>query len=143
MDEALEGIKMALETKLFTERQMVTGQNSGFRFFSLNKTSIVSFLQQFASLIGEELTDEDITVIRSALSKVSLSGIYRVEDIYGLIDNLLIRFKISETGPVKNLELNYRYKVSDLNKDNTIAVPTEFEEWSGIRGTEIDTETSF
>ena len=57
---------------------------------------------------------------------------YRVEDVYGLIDNFLVRFRMGETGPVKNLELNYRYKVSDLNKENHIAAPAEFYDWSGI-----------
>jgi hypothetical protein len=136
--QALDGIKMLLEAKLFTVKEMAGSENNGFRFFNLNKASIVSFLQQFATLVGEELSVEDAAAVRSVLSKVSLSGKYRVEDVYGLIDDFAIRFKIRETGPMKNLELNYRYKVSDLNKANSIKVPTEFQELSAVTGASTD-----
>lgn len=136
-----EGIQLALETKFFTEKQIVTGQNADFRFFSLNKASIVNFLNQFSTLLGDELKTEDISLVRSALGKVSLSGLYRIEDVYGLIDNLLVRFKMNDTGPLKNLEVNYRYKASDLGKHNVISAPSEFQEMSDVMGADMETET--
>lgn len=139
----LEAVKMALETKFFIVKQMVAGQNAGFNFFTLNKSSIIGFLEQFATLIGEELTAEDEAMFRSVLSKVNLSGIYRIEGVYGLIDNLLMRFKMNETGPIKNLELNYRYKASDLNKNNVISAPSEYEELSDLTGSAMDAEADF
>lgn len=134
MGQALDGISLLLESSFFTSRPVVSGLNDGFQFFSLNKTAVVNVLKQFGQMIGEELTIEDEAMIRSFLSKISLSGIYRMDDVNGLIDNLLVRFKVKETGPVKNLELNYRYKVSDLNKENVITIPSGFEELNQIEG---------
>jgi len=139
MSDFLEGIGLALETKLFTEREVVAGRNTGFKFFNLNKGAIINFMSEVAGILDETMTAEDESVIREGLSKVSLSGIYRIEDVYGLIDNLLVRFRLKDIGPLINLELNYRYKLSDLNKENTIKAPTEYEEWYGLAG-EFDDE---
>lgn len=134
MSDFLEGIGLALETKLFTERDVVAGRNTGFKFFNLNKGAIINFMGEIAKILGEEMTAEDESIIRAGLSKVSLSGIYRVEDVHNLIDNLLIRFKLKDIDPVSNLELNYRYKLSDINKENSVKAPTKFEEWYGLVG---------
>ena len=129
IEEILDGVALGLETKLFMEREVVTGRNEGFKFFNLNKGSIISFFKKFGKLIGEDLSDEDVSEIRSALSHVSVSGIYRVEDVHGIIDNLLVRFRLSDIESVKNLELNYRYKLSGINQNNTVKAPNDYEEW--------------
>lgn len=129
MEEIFEAIGLALETRLFTERDVVAGRNTGFKFFNLNKSSIINFFYKLADLIDEELTEEDVSELRAALSKVSISGIYRIEDVYDVIDNLLVRFRLKDVEPINNLELSYRYKLSDLNKENSIKAPTEYEEW--------------
>jgi|GEM_PF-4757582 len=136
MDQAVNGIKLLLETRLFTVRDMA-GENSGSRFFNLNRESIIGFLRQFATLVGEELTANDELSVRSVLSKISVAGSYHVDDVYGLIDSFLIRFKIRETGPIKNFELNYRFKVSSLNQPSTIETPTNFEEADSFFGDEV------
>jgi len=141
MSNVKDAIKLAFDTKFFTVRPVTAGQNTGFNFFTLNKSSVISFLSQFATLMGEELNTDDVTMVRSVLGKFSLSGLYRIDDVYGLIDNLMIRFKIGETGPVKNLELNYRYKATDLNKNNVISAPSEFQELSDVMGAPVETGT--
>ncbi len=130
IDNFLDGIELILETKLFTERDIVAGRNTNFKFFNLNKASIINLMSKAAELIDENMTAGDKTMIRAALSKVSLSGIYRIDDIHEVIDNLLIRFRLKDIDALKNLELNYRYKLSDLNKENSVKAPTVYEEWS-------------
>jgi hypothetical protein len=131
IEEGLAAIGLALETKLFTERDVVAGRNTDFKFFNLNKSSIINFFYKLADLLDEEMTDEDAAELRAALSKVSISGIYRVEDVYDIIDRLLVRFRLKDVEPINNLELSYRYTLSDLNKENSIKAPTEYEEWYG------------
>ncbi|HHA18543.1 MAG TPA: hypothetical protein ENK70_02435 [Methylophaga sp.] len=134
MKDFLEGVSLTLETKLFTEREVVAGRNTGFRFFNLNKGAIVNLMREAAQILYESMNKDDESVIRAGLSKVSMSGIYRVEDVHNLIDNLLIRFRLRDIGPVLNLELNYRYKLSDINKENSVKAPTTYEEWYGLGG---------
>ncbi len=130
----LEGIELILETKLFTEREVVAGSNMGFKFFNLNKGAIINLMQEAAKILDESMSLQDESVVRAGLSKISLSGIYRVEDVHNLIDNLLIRFRLREIGPLVNLELNYRYKLSDINKENSVKAPTAYAEWYGLGG---------
>lgn len=134
MNDFLEGISLALNTKIFTEREVVAGRNMGFKFFNLNKGSIIKFMGEMAKIFGEKMSPADELMIRTGLSKVSLSGIYRIEEGNNLIDNLLIRFRLKDVGPMSKLELNYRYKLSDIHKENSIKPPTEYEEWYGFGG---------
>jgi len=129
IENFIEAISLALKTQLFTERDVVSGYNLGFKFFNLNKGEILNLVAQIAKVFNEEMTTSDEEEIRAALSKVSISGIYRVEDVFHVIDNLLVRLKLREVGPLLNFEMNYRYKLSDINKENSVKAPSEFEEW--------------
>ena len=129
IDNILSTIKLGLETKIFTERDVVAGRNTGFQFFNLNKGAIINFMGEVAKIMDEEMTREDESIIRVALSKVSLSGIYRIENIYNIVDNLLVRFRLRDVGPLKNLELNYRYKIWGIDDENNVKAPTEYENW--------------
>ena len=126
---------MLFRSKLFTEREVVTGRNIGFKFFNINKAAIMNLMEDAAKIFDEEMSTEDKLMIRAGLGKVSLSGMYRVENIYDLIDNLRVRLRLRNIGPLVNLELNYRYKLSDMNKENSIKAPTEYKEWYGQFGT--------
>ncbi len=142
IEEIMQAVALGLETKLFMERDVVAGRNEGFKFFNMNKSAIINFFVELGELLDEELTANDISEIRSALSHVSVSGIYRIENVHGIIDNLLVRFKLSDVEPVNNLELNYRYKLSDMNKDNKVTPPANYEEWyiGDLWGDEWDEE---
>ncbi|MBU0705697.1 hypothetical protein KJ657_02265 [Patescibacteria group bacterium] len=132
VNQFLEVIRLTLETKLFTERQIISGRNAGFRFFNLNKGAIIGLIEKAATAFGEEMTGEEKTMIRAVLNKISLSGIYRINDAHRLIDNLLLRFRLKDAGMLTKLELNYRHKVSDIGKENSVKAPTEYEEWYGL-----------
>jgi hypothetical protein len=129
VNEFMEAIELALETKLFMERDVVAGRNTGFKFFNLNKGGILNLMGEVAKVFGEEMTSSDEEDIKEALSKISISGIYRIEEVFHVIDNLLLRFRLKDVEPLVQLELNYRYKLSDINKENSIKAPSEFEEW--------------
>ena len=132
--EIMNAIGLLLEARLFTEREVVAGRNTGFRFFNLNKGAIMNLATEIATALGEEITYEDKLALKSALGKFSLSGIYRTENTHGIIDNLLIRLKLREAGPVKNLELSYRFKLWDIDKENSVKAPTEYEELENVLG---------
>lgn len=135
-NNVLDGLKTALETKLFTTHTVSTGENTGSEFFSLNKTALVDLAGNLGKIFGQELSDDDVTMLRSALSKLNLSGVYHTDEANNLIDDLLVRLQIKNTETVKNLELNYRYKVTDVNIKNSISAPTDFQEWGGEPQTE-------
>ena len=98
----------------------------------------MDLMNEIAAALDEKLSYEDRLTLRSALGKISLSGIYRIEDVYDVIDNLLIRFKLREAGPIQNLEFNYRFKLWDIGKENSVKAPTEYEEWEDIFGSYED-----
>lgn len=129
VQQVLGAMGLALNTNLFIQRDVVAGRNTGFKFFNMSKSAIMGFFVELGKIIGEELTEEDLSEIRNALGKVSISGIYRIEDTLGVIDNLLVRLRLSDIELVKWLEVNYRYKLSDLNEENKISAPGEYEEW--------------
>jgi len=133
-DNILAGIQKCLEVELFTQRDLLAGKNKGFVFFNLNKGAIIKLLEEVAGIFGEEISAADKTMIRGGLGKFSLSGLYRIEDSYNVVDALLARLKLRDIGPLKNLEMNYRYKISELNKENSIKAPTGYEEWYGPLG---------
>lgn len=95
----------------------------------------MNLMGEAAKIFNEEMSIEDKLMIRAGLGKVSLSGIYRIENVYNLIDNLRVRLRLRNIGPLVNLELNYRYKLSDMNKENSVKAPTEYKEWYGQFGT--------
>jgi len=134
INQFIDGLSILLNAKPFTSRDVVAGRNTGFKFFNLNKGAVLDIIEEIASALGEEMTAEDRLLLRSELGKFSLSGIYRVEPMYDVIDNLLVRFKLRETGPLSHLELNYRFKLRDINKENSVKAPSDFEEVEDVFG---------
>ena len=90
----------------------------------------MNLLHELADIFGEEISAADATMIRSGLGKFSLSGIYRLEETHDLVDVMLLRFKLQELGPLNDLELNYRFKLSDIDKENVVKAPSNYEEWT-------------
>lgn len=129
IDDFMQAIGLVLDARIFTTRDVVAGRNEGFKFFNLNKGAIMDLMEEVAEVFGESLTYEDKIELRAALGKFSLSGIYRIEEAYDIIDSLLVRFRLSNVETLKNLELNYRYKLSDLNKENTVKAPLDYKQW--------------
>ena len=130
----MNGLELILNSKIFTEREVVAGQNTGFIFFNLNKGAVLDWMGKIAKIFGENITAKDELMLRSALGKFSLSGIYRVDEIHDIIDNLLVRFKLHEAGPLLDLEFNYRFKLWDVDKENSVKVPGEYKEWEDVSG---------
>ncbi|MBN2307254.1 hypothetical protein JXD20_04685 [Candidatus Peregrinibacteria bacterium] len=131
----LDGLEMLLDSNLFTVRDIIAGQNTGFKFFNLNKGAILNLVEEVAHVFGEEMRAEDKLMLRTELGKISLSGIYRVDPLYDTLDNFLIRFKLREAGPLNNFELNYRFKLRDINIENSVKAPIEYKEMEDIFGT--------
>lgn len=134
ISQFMDAVSILLEAKLFTQRDIVAGRNTDFRFFNLNKGAIMDIMSEIAEAMGEEMTIEDRAAIRLGLGKFSLSGIYRVDDTYDIIDNLLVRFKLHDVESLRNMELNYRFKVWDINKETSVKAPTDFEEFEDVFG---------
>jgi len=126
MEEILEGIGLLLRAKLFNKLNVVSGNNKGFTFFSLNKSAVIELAKNFGDLIGEPLTDIDESTIRTGMSKFSLSGIFRITD--DLLDSFVVRFKLREVEALKNLAFNYRFKLMDSETNNVVNTPSQYEE---------------
>ncbi len=121
-----DGIKLLLDSKLFNQRDIVAGKNKGFKFFNLNKAGMIDLLTSFGELFEEDVTDADLEEVRDFSKKVSLSGIYRVSEEFGFMDNLLLRLKLKNMDGIKNMTMNYRLKLNDIGKQNNISAPDDF-----------------
>ncbi len=120
-------IDLALDSEFFNQRDIVSGNNEGFKFFNLNKYKIINFIKNFGNVIGEELTESDEEDLREVLSKFSLAGIYRIDETYNILDNLFMRFKMRELDILKSLTVNYRHKINGINQVGRLSAPPEYE----------------
>lgn len=125
-----KGIDLILNTKLFSQRTIVRGKNEGANAFSLDKNSIVKLMSELMELSYKNQSNPGTTFIRSMLSKISLGGLYTIEDDYNSVNNFLLKLKLKDLGVIKNSEFSLRYKLFDLNKVNTVRMPTDYEEWN-------------
>ena len=130
--DTMTAVRSLIETEFFTQREILSGRNKGFTFFNIKKTTIVNWLKDLAKQFNEEMSEDELSELNSALRKFSLSGVYRIEDTHNIIDNLLVRFKLRDIEALKNFELNMRFKLSDINKKNTIKAPSSFKEFDDI-----------
>lgn len=127
IEDVLVGVSMLLEAKLFNQLDIISGSNEGFTFFALNRPAVIKLAQDLGSQIGEPLSEEDESFLRSALSNISLSGIYRTSA--DLLDNFVLRLKITEMSVLKNFEFGYRFKLLDSEAVHTISAPEAFTEY--------------
>jgi len=132
-EEEIQSILGAFEsfltTQFFNIREVISGPNTGFDFFYLNRVKLAGWIENLANELGNPMPDADIAQMREDLGKITLSGIYRVNEVSGLLDNFLLRFKLREVEGLDNLEVNYRVKLADVNKDNVINAPTVYEDF--------------
>ncbi len=90
----IDAIDLIIETKFFNQRDIVSGRNIGFKFFSFSKSAVINLIRDITEVFGETLESYELTELREALSKFNLAGIYRINSEYDLIDNLLIKLTL-------------------------------------------------
>lgn len=130
----IKGVELLTKTQIFTDRKILTGKNKDFHFFNLSKAAIMDFFTKLGNLVGQDMSATDMSDLRSGLSKVNLSGLYKINDAYSLIDQFMMKLKLKDLGSVKNMELNLSYKLSDLNKKTEIKLPASYQEFSNPFG---------
>jgi len=126
LDEISKAVEHVLETKFFTTKNIESGRSAGFTTFRFNRSSIIQLAKTLANEFGEDLSSYDINELRSALNNISMSGMYRMNEIYGICDNFLIKFSLRNLDILKKLRVNYRYKVSGINNGSSIKAPANF-----------------
>lgn len=127
-----DGIKLLLASNLFNQRDIVAGKNKGFKFFNLNKAGMIDLVESFADLFEEKMNDDELAELEAFSKNMSLSGIYRVNEEHGFMDNLLLRLKLKNMEGLKKMTMNYRLKLSDFGESNNISAPDDFEDFGSI-----------
>jgi len=125
----LEAFASVFESQFFNVRQVISGPNTGFDFYYLNRVKLANWIEDIAVKMGNPMPEADIIQMREDLGKITLSGIYRVDQASGLLDNFLVRFKLREVSELNSLEFNYRVKLADPNKNNVVSAPVTFIEF--------------
>jgi hypothetical protein len=131
---AMDVIDLIIETKFFNQRNIVSGRNIGFKFFSFSKSAVINLVQDLAEILGETFESYELAELRETLGKFNLAGIYRINSEYDLIDNLLIKLTLRNIDELEEFHLKYRYKISNFNDAPQISAPTDY---MGIEETEI------
>ena len=133
--EEADGIKMkkAIDSiasaQIFNTREIVSGKNKGYQFFTLNKNSLVNLIKEVAEMIIEqEVGLEEVMELKKALSGIKLAGMFNIEDEYGILDNLFVRLSVSGNETIAGMDITYRHKIRNINKNNPIKKPKEYVE---------------
>ena len=119
-------IERFFETEFFTFKPITNGDSAGFTSFKFNKSALLQLAIDLGHQFGEELMQSDLDGLRAYLNKMSLNGMFKANDDYGICDNFLARFSLWNIEELRNLNLNYRYKISGINKMSAIETPTDF-----------------
>lgn len=127
-NQAVEMIDLAVDTKFFNLKDIVSGRNIGFKFFTFNKNSIINLIQGIGEIIGETLTYDDIKEIRTMMSKFNLAGIYRINNEYKVVDNFLIKLTLRNIESLIESNIKYRYKIRNFNDAPAVNAPTDYNE---------------
>jgi len=123
---AMDAIDLIIETKFFNQRNIVSGRNIGFKFFSFSKSAVTNLVQNIVEIFGETLESYELAKLRETLGKFNLAGIYRINSEYDLIDNLLIKLTLRNIDELEEFHLKYRYKISNFNDASQISAPTDY-----------------
>ena len=134
--QAVEIIDLISNTQFFNLRDVISGRNAGFKFFTFNKGSIINMIQGIGKIIGETLSYDDIKEIRKMLSKFSLAGIYRINNEFKVIDNFLIKLTLRDIESLIESNIKYRYKISNFNKTSQVNAPSDYTEIDGLEALE-------
>ena len=124
--QALEAIDLIVATDLFNQRDIVSGRNIGFKFFNFNKGAVIDLIQNIAGIFGETLTDYDLQDLRDILSKFNLAGIYRINTEHSIVDNFLVKLTLRDMENLKEMHVDYRYKISNFNNAPEVSAPTDY-----------------
>ncbi len=94
--------------------------------FILNKGRIIDFVKKAGEELGKGLSESDLTELRSALGKFNLSGAFHQNSEFGIFDRLKIRLQLKNIEELKNLKLDYSYKIGNINAVEAISAPAKF-----------------
>jgi len=129
-DQSLKRIKIVIERlfniQLFKMNVIEKGHNAGFTHFHLDKGNIIRMVQRLSKQIKEPLDNDQIKGLRQMMAKVQLSGIYHIDDIWGISDHFLVKWTIRNTHNIKRFNLNYRMVVERVNQEVSIDTPLDF-----------------
>lgn len=125
-DNAIKAIDLIINTNFFNKRDIVSGRNTGFKFFTFNKASIINLIKNIANIFGKTIEDYELAELRSILSKFNLAGIYRINTEYDVIDNLLVKLTLRNLEELTKCSINYRYKISNFNNAPKIKAPADY-----------------
>lgn len=117
-------VEELLDTNFFSTRYLDKGYSEGFTSFRLDRSSILDLVLNLAEQFDEELSAYEKNALRMALNKISISGMYRLDESYGIYDNFLVKIALRNIEELKNLKINYRYKVTGINSAPEVKAPT-------------------
>jgi len=113
-------------TKFFSEWTVKTGKNKGYVSFFLDKSKILNFFQSVSKDLNEDLTENDIAEIKSALGKFSIRGLYNIDPVNRIFDKFFIKLELFGFEGLSKTHIKYSSEIKDLNKDLSIKEPDDF-----------------
>lgn len=128
----MKGVDMLMERNFFYEHDLVSGPNQGFKFYSLNRATVMAAIKDFSQLMGEELTSYDQEEIQKELNQFSFGGIYHQLQDNNLLDHFFARFRYKNDDFLKKFELNYQFKLLDWKTENKIEIPANATELESL-----------
>ncbi|MBN2087216.1 hypothetical protein JW758_02610 [Candidatus Peregrinibacteria bacterium] len=124
-------IDRLVETEFFNIRDVVSGRNTGFKFFTFNKSSIINIIKDIAEKMNIEIGYAELNELRSGLNKFSIAGLYRVNKENDILDNLFIKFTLRNIENLINFNMNYRYKIVSFDAPK-VSAPKEYVDFMDI-----------
>lgn len=125
-DDILNALNDFFSTKFLKFQSINRGHNKGFTKFILDKTSVFNLVMKYANDFGGETSSREKNMFRRMLNKIRISGMYRLNNIYDVYDNFSIKAQLHDIEELKDLKMNYRFRISKINKIPVITPPSEY-----------------
>ncbi|MBI5421877.1 hypothetical protein HZA44_01980 [Candidatus Peregrinibacteria bacterium] len=93
--------------------------------FMLNKNQILNFVRNASKELGESISNTDLSALREALRKFSLSGSFHQNNEFGIFDRLKVKLHLKNLEQVSNLKLDYASKIGNINAVEPLKLPAK------------------
>ena len=113
------------ETEFFNLKTSAKPGKEEQTSFVLNKGRIVEFVQRIGEEMGKTLAETDLSELRNILRKFTLSGAFHQNGEFGIFDRLKIRLTLKNIEKLTNLQLDYAFKIGNINAVESISAPAK------------------
>jgi len=124
LEPVRKGLDLFFEADLFSEMDVISGPNEGFKFFRLKDNKVIELVKAISKNAGFELSEYELNEMKEILDMFSVAGIYNVSE-EGIMDNLFTRFKVNFPHEEGHFEMNYRFKLGSTKNVSTVQTPND------------------